>query len=170
MGWLLLVLRRIAFGRMQHRVFGPARPTRLEACWGHPHGCRSHPLSIRHHSPRKQAEARYFFLTELDISGIIEAAIPKGCAQYPSQLRYVLPTIWIPPRTPAGLRLNRRYVIYWYPFPCPVHAREMTMLWEVEIKPKGNDPERARVREEYALLTHGKDLTGLVTGAARGYL
>jgi phosphoribosylformylglycinamidine synthase len=44
------------------------------------------------------------------------------------------------------------------------------MLWEVEIKPKGNDPERARVREEYALLTHGKETNGLVTGTAHGYL
>src|SRR5262249_24994001 len=41
---------------------------------------------------------------------------------------------------------------------------------EVEIKPKGHDPERARVCEEFALLTHGKDATGLVTGTAHGFL
>src|SRR5438128_1515516 len=28
------------------------------------------------------------------------------------------------------------------------------MLWEVEISPRGHDPERARVCEEYDLLTH----------------
>jgi phosphoribosylformylglycinamidine synthase len=44
------------------------------------------------------------------------------------------------------------------------------MLWEIEIRPAGPDPELARVREEYDLLTHGRDGAQLVTGAGRGYL
>ena len=44
------------------------------------------------------------------------------------------------------------------------------MLWEIEIQPKGHDPERARVAEEYDLLTHSRAGAGLVTAAARGYL
>ena len=44
------------------------------------------------------------------------------------------------------------------------------MLWEIEIQPKGHDPERARVAEEYDLLTHSRGGAGLITTAARGYL
>jgi phosphoribosylformylglycinamidine synthase subunit PurSL len=44
------------------------------------------------------------------------------------------------------------------------------MLWEIEIQPKGHDPERARVAEEYDLLTHSRAGAGLLTAAARGYL
>ena len=44
------------------------------------------------------------------------------------------------------------------------------MLWEIEIRPKDHDGERARVCEEYDLLTHSRDGATLLTGAARGYL
>src|SRR4051812_36696557 len=44
------------------------------------------------------------------------------------------------------------------------------MLWEIEIRPRGTDPERARVAEEYDLLTHSRDGRRLVTAASRGYL
>ncbi len=44
------------------------------------------------------------------------------------------------------------------------------MLWEIEILPKGEDIERRRVAEEYALLTHSNHGTELITGTARGYL
>jgi phosphoribosylformylglycinamidine synthase len=44
------------------------------------------------------------------------------------------------------------------------------MLWEIEIEPKGGDAERARVVEEYDLLTHGREGAAAVTRAARGYL
>jgi phosphoribosylformylglycinamidine synthase len=44
------------------------------------------------------------------------------------------------------------------------------MLWEIEIRPKGNDPERDRVAEEYDLLNHSAVGAKLVTGTARGYL
>src|SRR4051794_32458068 len=44
------------------------------------------------------------------------------------------------------------------------------MLWEIEIRPRGADPERARVAEEYDLLTHSRDGERLVTAASRGYL
>src|SRR4051794_13485861 len=44
------------------------------------------------------------------------------------------------------------------------------MLWEIEIRPRGHDPERARVCEGYDLLTHTRAGAGLITGSARGYL
>lgn len=44
------------------------------------------------------------------------------------------------------------------------------MLWEIEIRPEGPDPELARAREEYDLLTHGQDGAQLLTGAGRGFL
>jgi len=44
------------------------------------------------------------------------------------------------------------------------------MLWEIEIRPKGADPERARVCEEYDLLTHGQGGAAPITGSAQGYL
>jgi phosphoribosylformylglycinamidine synthase len=44
------------------------------------------------------------------------------------------------------------------------------MLWEVEIQPKGHDPERDRVCAEYNLLTHSQTGAALITGSARGYL
>ncbi|HEX5273040.1 MAG TPA: AIR synthase-related protein, partial [Gemmataceae bacterium] len=44
------------------------------------------------------------------------------------------------------------------------------MLWEIEIRPKGHDPERDRVAEEHDLLNHSKVGADLVTGTARGYL
>src|SRR5262245_18495239 len=43
------------------------------------------------------------------------------------------------------------------------------MLWEVEIRPKGSDPERDRVCDEYHLLTRATDARDLVRGTARGY-
>jgi phosphoribosylformylglycinamidine synthase len=44
------------------------------------------------------------------------------------------------------------------------------MLWEIEIRPRGHDTERARVAEEYDLLTHSRSGASVVTGSARGYL
>jgi phosphoribosylformylglycinamidine synthase len=44
------------------------------------------------------------------------------------------------------------------------------MLWEIEIRPRGADLERARVAEEFDLLTHTTDGARLITGSARGYL
>src|SRR5262245_34139248 len=44
------------------------------------------------------------------------------------------------------------------------------MLWEIEIRPRGADPERARVAEEYDLLTHSRDGARLVAASSRGYL
>ena len=44
------------------------------------------------------------------------------------------------------------------------------MLWEVEIQPKGNDPERERVRQEYVLVTHNSAAAALLRQSARGYL
>jgi phosphoribosylformylglycinamidine synthase len=44
------------------------------------------------------------------------------------------------------------------------------MLWEVEILPRGHDPERDRVCDELRLLTHSSDPAKPVTGSARGFL
>ncbi len=44
------------------------------------------------------------------------------------------------------------------------------MLWEIEIQPKGHDPERDRVAEEYDLLTHGRLRSTPISRASRGYL
>ncbi|MHB1422698.1 MAG: phosphoribosylformylglycinamidine synthase subunit PurL [Gemmataceae bacterium] len=44
------------------------------------------------------------------------------------------------------------------------------MLWEIEIHPSGRDAERARVAEEFDLLTHTDGGAELITGTARGYL
>jgi phosphoribosylformylglycinamidine synthase len=44
------------------------------------------------------------------------------------------------------------------------------MLWEVEILPKHQDPERERVRREYALLSHEKNGPPPVDLASRGFL
>jgi phosphoribosylformylglycinamidine synthase len=44
------------------------------------------------------------------------------------------------------------------------------MLWEVEIRPTGDDGERLRATGEYELLTHLKTEAGVVTGTARGWL
>ncbi len=44
------------------------------------------------------------------------------------------------------------------------------MLWEVEIQPKGHDPQRAQVCEEYNLATHSQQGDDLITRSARGYL
>src|SRR5262249_50488282 len=44
------------------------------------------------------------------------------------------------------------------------------MLWEIEIRPKGPDGEKARVAEEFDLLTHGKGGSALVSAARRGWL
>src|SRR5258708_7523935 len=44
------------------------------------------------------------------------------------------------------------------------------MLWEFEIRPLGRDAERARVCEEYDLLSHAKTGDRLVTASARGFL
>src|SRR5262249_55269126 len=51
------------------------------------------------------------------------------------------------------------------------HKRKRcAMLWEVEIRPRGQDPERERVDEEYRLLTHRGNGEPVLTGTARGYL
>ena len=44
------------------------------------------------------------------------------------------------------------------------------MLWEVEISPKLHDPETERVRQELALLTHGKATEPGIDLSSRGYL
>jgi phosphoribosylformylglycinamidine synthase subunit PurSL len=44
------------------------------------------------------------------------------------------------------------------------------MLWEVEIQPRQDDPERARVAEAFNLLTHRQDGAALVARSSRGYL
>jgi phosphoribosylformylglycinamidine synthase len=44
------------------------------------------------------------------------------------------------------------------------------MLWEIEIQAKGQDPERARVCDEYDLLTHTRQGQELLARSARGYL
>jgi phosphoribosylformylglycinamidine synthase len=44
------------------------------------------------------------------------------------------------------------------------------MLWEVEIRPKLDDPERERVREEFDLFTHSQRGRELVARTSRGYL
>ena len=44
------------------------------------------------------------------------------------------------------------------------------MLWEIEILPLGRDTERARVAEEYNLLTHSHDGDAWIQGTARGFL
>src|SRR5262249_20814949 len=51
----------------------------------------------------------------------------------------------------------------------PTPQRTRTMLWEIEIRPRGQDAERNRVVDEYNLLTHEHG-GGLVGGSARGYL
>jgi phosphoribosylformylglycinamidine synthase len=43
------------------------------------------------------------------------------------------------------------------------------MLWEIEITPKGHDPELGRVQADYQLLTHRPSPAGLL-GTGRGYL
>src|SRR5262245_14859495 len=43
------------------------------------------------------------------------------------------------------------------------------MLWEIEITPRGNDAELARVQAEYQLLT-GRPIPEGLLGTARGYL
>src|SRR4051794_21715333 len=44
------------------------------------------------------------------------------------------------------------------------------MLWEIEIRPRGHDSERARVAEEYDLLTHSHSGSALLNSTAYGYL
>lgn len=44
------------------------------------------------------------------------------------------------------------------------------MLWEVEIVPRGHDPETERVLREYELLTHSRPSAPIVERSARGYL
>ncbi|GIW81237.1 MAG: phosphoribosylformylglycinamidine synthase subunit PurL [Gemmatales bacterium] len=44
------------------------------------------------------------------------------------------------------------------------------MIWEVEIRTKGNDVERRRVAAEYDLLTHSGKGAEIVRASARGYL
>src|SRR5438132_12362121 len=43
------------------------------------------------------------------------------------------------------------------------------MLWEIEIQPKGPDPERQRAIEEYNLLTHSGQGTELIARTSRGF-
>src|SRR5438445_12770433 len=65
-----------------------------------------------------------------------------------------------PSKTATGL-LSIRYLH---------KPRRCVMLWEVEIAPKGADPEAKRVCEEFNLLTHSDRGAGIVAGSARGYL
>lgn len=44
------------------------------------------------------------------------------------------------------------------------------MHWEVEIRPRGADSEKARVATEYDLVTHSWRGAALVEASARGYL
>jgi phosphoribosylformylglycinamidine synthase len=44
------------------------------------------------------------------------------------------------------------------------------MLWEIEVIPRGRDPERERVCEEFDLLTHSSGGHALVSLASKGYL
>jgi phosphoribosylformylglycinamidine synthase II len=44
------------------------------------------------------------------------------------------------------------------------------MLWEVEILPRHQDPETERVRQEYALLSHGRDGAPPIDLASRGFV
>jgi phosphoribosylformylglycinamidine synthase len=44
------------------------------------------------------------------------------------------------------------------------------MLWEIEVRPRGPDAERARVCEEFELLTHGRLGPAPVAASAHGYL
>jgi phosphoribosylformylglycinamidine synthase II len=44
------------------------------------------------------------------------------------------------------------------------------MLWEVEVLPKQQDPEKERVCQEYALLSHDKEGTPPIDLASRGFL
>jgi phosphoribosylformylglycinamidine synthase len=44
------------------------------------------------------------------------------------------------------------------------------MLWEIEIRPRGQDAERDRIVGEYNLLTHSSNGGDLVAATARGYL
>lgn len=44
------------------------------------------------------------------------------------------------------------------------------MLWEIEIRPRGQDAEALRVAEEYNLLSHSHEGPSLVTGSATGCL
>lgn len=48
--------------------------------------------------------------------------------------------------------------------------RSSIMIWEVEIRTKGNDVERRRVAAEYDLLTHSGKGAEIVRASARGYL
>src|SRR5688572_7768424 len=45
---------------------------------------------------------------------------------------------------------------------------QSAMLWEIEIRPRGQDAERQRVCDEYRLLTHAGG--NVVTAGSRGYL
>ena len=44
------------------------------------------------------------------------------------------------------------------------------MLWEIEIQPNGRDLERARVHEEFTLLTHTGKTDELIAATAHGYV
>jgi phosphoribosylformylglycinamidine synthase len=44
------------------------------------------------------------------------------------------------------------------------------MLWEIEVRPRGHDAERARVCEDVQLLTHGRSGKEPVTDTSHGYL
>src|SRR5262245_65453032 len=44
------------------------------------------------------------------------------------------------------------------------------MLWEIEILPKLHDAETERVRQELALLTHGRGQRSAIGLSTRGYL
>lgn len=44
------------------------------------------------------------------------------------------------------------------------------MLWEIEITPKGDDAERARICDDYDLLSGSSAKSRAITGTSRGYL
>jgi phosphoribosylformylglycinamidine synthase len=49
-------------------------------------------------------------------------------------------------------------------------VRKDDMLWEIEITPLGADAERARIVEEYDLLSHTSAGASLIASSSRGYL
>src|SRR5262249_6459882 len=59
---------------------------------------------------------------------------------------------------------SRRSMICW------PQQRRGGVLWEVEIRPEQQDPERQRVCAEYDLLTGSRNGTAPVVASARGYL
>src|SRR5947208_529520 len=51
---------------------------------------------------------------------------------------------------------------------CGLVWEDTIMLWEIEIRPRGEDAERQRIDEEYRLLTHSGQ--SVIASSSRGYL